>query len=138
MTGKYLFPSPSGVSHFSIRRSLTSLSLKISVSVPFRGISFLNVDTVPYPRKPDTGFRPLPGYLISQYYNSEIEGDVSNGFRPLPGYLISQFNIGSGCVGITNRFPSPSGVSHFSICNSCGFQIFSDCFRPLPGYLISQ
>ena len=59
------------------------------VSVPFRGISFLN----PY---------------------KEIDSKGNVGFRPLPGYLISQsespnFNKGVG------RFPSPSGVSHFSM-----------------------
>mgnify|MGYP005787514639 CR=1 FL=1 len=37
-----------------------------NVSVPFRGISFLNITTFRSFNKVFFGFRPLPGYLISQ------------------------------------------------------------------------
>ena len=60
------FPSPSGVSHFSIIMLILFRLIKLFVSVPFRGISFLN-KFHQTPKEPQRRFRPLPGYLISQW-----------------------------------------------------------------------
>ena len=63
-----LFPSPSGVSHFSIYTIQLTKKDYHFVSVPFRGISFLNSILLrSFIRMIGTCFRPLPGYLISQF-----------------------------------------------------------------------
>ena len=105
------FPSPSGVSHFSIILSKQENHVIC--------------------------FRPLPGYLISQFKQLFQYHQLRDCFRPLPGYLISQFNV-MGLQDLSIKFPSPSGVSHFSIYFVKPLRISIICFRPLPGYLISQ
>ena len=108
------FPSPSGVSIFSIL---------IKQLFAYRSLSF----------------RPLPGFLSSQleYMYFVVVRDLK-GFRPLPGFLSSQSSI------IFERsyfygFPSPSGVSIFSMYRFQKVNV-SNClsFRPLPGFLSSQ
>ena len=109
-----------------------------------------------------SGFRPLPGYLISQCMRSIPTSPTSLFPSPsgvshfsMKNYIPLWFGLiafpspsGVSHFSITseirkhkrrNRFPSPSGVSHFSI----EYVFFSakckcQCFRPLPGYLISQ
>ena len=156
-----MFPSPSGVSHFSIENNNVIKVFEPSVSVPFRGISFLNITLRLISRKGckfpspsgvshfsikafrlssfarHSGFRPLPGYLISQFKQLFQYHQLRDCFRPLPGYLISQFNV-MGLQDLSIKFPSPSGVSHFSIYFVKPLRISIICFRPLPGYLISQ
>ena len=110
----------------------------VTVSVPFRGISFLNCVISLSNCSPPVCFRPLPGYLISQFYSMADSKEL------------------------IESFPSPSGVSHFSMSSSgsvkyClavvsvpfrGISFLNlswkyelddlKSFRPLPGYLISQ
>ena len=87
----------------------------ISVSVPFRGISF-----------------PNPVLFISQ-------PPGRRGFRPLPGHLISKLISGfNRCIPLLIPFPSPSGASHFQMLFPVCRPIQLICFRPLPGHLISK
>ena len=130
-----MFPSPSGVSHFSILTMRYSRLRPLSFPSP-SGVSHFSIR---YSIRLDVeaGFRPLPGYLISQWTKLEYEKERDSGFRPLPGYLISQSFLRN--MQSSFLFPSPSGVSHFSIMmqRSASAQIAIG-FRPLPGYLISQ
>ena len=75
-------------------------------------------------------FRPLPGYLISQYELRNMK------FRELPFPSpsgVSHFSIVfRGLLNSPPKFPSPSGVSHFSICQCrfpCCFDTVSVPFR---------
>ena len=95
--GLSTFPSPSGVSHFSIKFRKGQIDF-LAVSVPFRGISFLN---------------------DSDYFRHAVQYQF-----PSPSG-VSHFSIGTGQDRSRSppQFPSPSGVSHFSI-----FSMFSmDC-----------
>ncbi len=86
-----LLPSPSGVSIFSMGGERMPRVALTTVSVPFRGFYLLN----PY-----------------QETNSNQE---ENGFRPLPRFLSSQ-SYPSGAYDAGKKvFPSPSGVSIFSM-----------------------
>ena len=86
-----------------------------------------------------TGFRPLPGDLISQYLSVLMSmKNLQISFRPLPGDLISQYTdavyvdmsdvvsvpfpgilfLNGEAAGLSdelNAFPSPSRGSYFSI-----------------------
>ena len=133
------FPSPSGVSHFSMRsclyptnrvftsfRPLPGYLISQSFIVPlydsifsFRPlpgylISQSEKERVLYPCS-GRSFRPLPGYLISQCVIVIKHWRMHNCFRPLPGYLISQFYPDGLLTCLVGWFPSPSGVSHFSM-----------------------
>ena len=107
-----LFPSPSGVSHFSIYTIQLTKKDYHFVSVPFRGISFLNI----------VNATPHSVTLVSVPFR---------GISFLNGH---HHNYDS----IRFWFPSPSGVSHFSIQRSLYATFLCLSFRPLPGYLISQ
>ena len=84
-----LFPSPSGVSHFSIYYYFIKWRTKIC-------------------------FRPLPGYLISQY-TASVRYDSAVRIVSVPFRGISFLNSGDRRTLLFTAFPSPSGVSHFSI-----------------------
>ena len=107
------FPSPSGVSHFSI------------------------VSVKSMPRASRTRFRPLPGYLISQYIIILLNGGQRYVSVPFRGISFLNIPLPCGMILLFVLFPSPSGVSHFSI-QEIAEHYFSQRFRPLPGYLISQ
>ena len=105
------FPSPSGVSIFSIRKRFND-------------------------NKNHFGFRPLPGFLSSQCFLQAITQHLCQSFRPLPGFLSSQLYVCMYvCEDICFR-PLPGFLSsqfsrlHDSACRNC--------FRPLPGFLSSQ
>ncbi len=110
-----------------------------------------------------TSFRPLPGFLSSQSKAAWTIIQAFNSFRPLPGFLSSQSFDPLHNKGTNTSFPSPSGVSIFSMntpefsrCkvyafpSPSGVSIFSirmlamrdhdvrNSFRPLPGFLSSQ
>ena len=57
-----------GISFLNTMDEIYDVVQLIKVSVPFRGISFLNVGSVRFPNVAQGGFRPLPGYLISQLW----------------------------------------------------------------------
>ena len=130
------FPSPSGVSIFSIRKRFNDnknhfgfrplpgfLSSQSGlaplpcgarqVSVPFRGFYLLNAsfrllhNTCVRVSVPFRGFYLLNCMYVCMYVCEDIC------FRPLPGFLSSQFSR-----------------LHDSACRNC--------FRPLPGFLSSQ
>ena len=69
----------------------------IRVSVPYRGLIFLNIK-IQVMCLPVSRFRPLPGTYISQ---SEGQSDTQNRdcFRPLPGTYISQLLHGTSKSG---------------------------------------
>ena len=129
------FPSPSGVSHFSICWELDHARYN-RVSVPFRGISFLNIFNVQHGLFA-VCFRPLPGYLISQYIIILLNGGQRYVSVPFRGISFLNIPLPCGMILLFVLFPSPSGVSHFSI-QEIAEHYFSQRFRPLPGYLISQ
>ena len=99
------------------------------VSVPFRGISFLNYV---YGESENGFVFPSPSGVshFSIVYLVELITDPEVSFRPLPGYLISQYREGTHSK---YRFPSPSGVSHFSmksiLITEMSFQRVSVPFR---------
>ena len=64
--------------------------LLIMVSVPYRGLIFLNRIWCVIPESAK-GFRPLPGTYISQYCNVLSTPSLVC-FRPLPGTYISQWS----------------------------------------------
>ena len=131
------FPSPSGVSHFSISCIRNEKPLLIIVSVPFRGISFLNGIVTVLPSPNMSVSVPFRGISFLNIFNVQ-HGLFAVCFRPLPGYLISQSDCTLHCQ-VCLTFPSPSGVSHFSIVSVKSMPRASRTrFRPLPGYLISQ
>ena len=138
------FPSPSGASHFQIftgkdgfRNPTGTVSVPfrgisfpnlegvklvavVSVSVPFRGISFPNI-VIRIGFKMSISFRPLPGHLISKYILQRIISNVVYPWFPSPSGA-SHFQIlTSGKQPIRHfLFPSPSGASHFQIIKGIG------------------
>ena len=84
------FPSPTGDLYFSIEISLKNKSRQFSVSVPYRGLIFLNKLSLSVWIDNGSSFRPLPGTYISQYKNT-------------------------GDVFASQSFPSPTGDLYFSI-----------------------
>ena len=62
---------------------------KNSVSVPFRGSVFLNIN-LSNRKGFDKSFRPLPGFCVSQYVAGRSR-QIENRFRPLPGFCVSQY-----------------------------------------------
>ena len=108
------FPSPSGVSHFSIIVNVTLTNYELAVSVPFRGISFLNISftsfmifslLVSVPFRGISFLNSVPG----------AAGALKMDKFPSPSG-VSHFSMGRRKVKTgTVLFPSPSGVSHFSI-----------------------
>ena len=85
------FPSPIGELHFSIDGSRIQGYKRKTVSVPYRGATFLN------------------DKMLNAFNNSSI------GFRPLSGSYISQWEHASRTVFEALPFPSPIGELHFSI-----------------------
>ena len=84
------------------------------VSVPYRGATFLNLNTKNLVDIFCSRFRPLSGSYISQYYEHGIrEADVT-------------------------KFPSPIGELHFSILYRKPWLHHLLSFRPLSGSYISQ
>ena len=85
------------------------------VSVPFRGLFYLNASQRGLKSLYQTSFRPLPGTLLSKcsngvignflynvsvpfrglFYLNEIDGTIKDfglSFRPLPGTLLSKYH----------------------------------------------
>ena len=156
------FPSPIGELHFSIKRK-NQRARGHSVSVPYRGATFLNnirivrykpfvIVSVPYRgatflnkagrnvKSKDGKKFPSPiGELhFSMLYLSPVIVRLLNRFRPLSGSYISQ-SVKALILELSTLFPSPIGELHFSI----GFQkllqlSLKNGFRPLSGSYISQ
>ena len=62
----------------------------ISVSVPSRGLSYLNLEKQLQENK-NLGFRPLTGTLLSKQNENDLQSNLyRDGFRPLTGTLLSK------------------------------------------------
>ena len=104
-----------GISFLNSEKSSANPSDKKEVSVPFRGISFLNTPIYDYKGKYKNPFPSPSGVSHFSISDGKINvGYPDIGFRPLPGYLISQSSVWIQLYTYFS-FPSPSGVSHFSI-----------------------
>ena len=134
----YAFPSPSGVSIFSIRmlamrdhdvrnsfRPLPGfLSSQLSqsgsphvniVSVPFRGFYLLNAKWCSAVIE-DAAFPSPSGVSIFSIVNGEASDALWNSWFPSPsGVSIFSIDMADRIRILVARFPSPSGVSIFSI-----------------------
>ena len=110
------FPSPSGVSIFSIY-SWRAQCACIMVSVPFRGFYLLNLDFTFIYSLEEAVSVPFRGfYLLNSRNFVSWVMTAEKSFRPLPGFLSSQFGwLKTHAVRNVHLFPSPSGVSIFSI-----------------------
>ena len=85
----------------------------ISVSVPSRGLSYLNLEKQLQENK-NLGFRPLTGTLLSKQNENDLQSNLyRDGFRPLTGTLLSKLK------------------------HKCIIQIINS-FRPLTGTLLSK
>ena len=114
----YRFPSPIGELHFSIVRNAYWTKKTISVSVPYRGATFLNINETIDNTEFVNSFRPLSGSYISQlsldvahatvcrvsvpyrgatFLNGmifcRINKEMFESFRPLSGSYISQWYV---------------------------------------------
>ena len=89
-TAKTRFPSPTGDLYFSMAFGILYFENGIRVSVPYRGLIFLNCLSLSVWIDNGSSFRPLPGTYISQYKNT-------------------------GDVFASQSFPSPTGDLYFSI-----------------------
>ena len=110
----------------------------LSVSVPCRGTTFLNIDFCVYRIFTTLVSVPCRGTTFLNCFCKSLRCKFSN-FRPLSGNYISQSDF---CTDInktlTGLFPSPVGELHFSIEWSRSLHIHAQDFRPLSGNYISQ
>ena len=134
-----------------------------SVSVPYRGLIFLNLAQSPFSfrmcgekfpsptgdlyfsilmrksakmRLKNLSFRPLPGTYISQFYEGYGWDIECNCFRPLPGTYISQSKMPVSSSA-DDLFPSPTGDLYFSI-PSPQFLVNTDCITQFAWEMIFQ
>ncbi len=92
------------------------------VSVPFRGFYLLNLSCKKLKIILIKSFRPLPGFLSSQYANACRVIDFEPKFPSPSG--VSIFSMNGACAHIElSAFPSPSGVSIFSINKSTVYSL---------------
>ena len=131
-----LFPSPIGELHFSILDIRETERVEYTVSVPYRGATFLNI-FCKYVKNTDYRVSvPYRGatFLNQRYLDMKM---FPQRFRPLSGSYISQsanLAFDFNPVG----FPSPIGELHFSIRNENATGNNNPSFRPLSGSYISQ
>ena len=149
-----LFPSPIGELHFSILDIRETERVEYTVSVPYRGATFLNI-FCKYVK--NTDYRVSVPYRGATFLNCEHGPDIKSvgGFRPLSGSYISQFvfneasGIQTATVSVpyrgatflnsifrfykraTDSFPSPIGELHFSISLSLFSFIISQFPSPI-------
>ena len=86
----------------------------MQVSVPSRGLSYLNMNNIQIFKNNEFGFRPLTGTLLSKPTITASFLITALGFRPLTGTLLSKRFI--------NLFLTAK----------------ENCFRPLTGTLLSK
>ena len=87
----YRFPSPIGELHFSIVRNAYWTKKTISVSVPYRGATFLNHQWITHPRRMTQFPSPIGELHFSMMCISDvILYRICPSFRPLSGSYISQ------------------------------------------------
>ena len=136
------FPSPYGELHFSMQYLMT-IAPSIVVSVPLRGITFLNATVVPF-AFPDLVSVPLRGITFLNQICREYEIDKDIVSVPLRGITFLN-NMKPNYETCQHVFPSPYGELHFSI-KTCaallGFELVSVPLRgitflnPVPGTLV--
>ena len=106
-----------------------------SVSVPYRGATFLNRFFDCSHKSQDVS---VP-YRGATFLNERVKKSQvwQFRFRPLSGSYISQYR-GPGFWCCLRWFPSPIGELHFSIAKRIAFRRARRSFRPLSGSYISQ
>ena len=87
-----LFPSPIGELHFSILDIRETERVEYTVSVPYRGATFLNI-FCKYVK--NTDYRVSVPYRGATFLNSVLHSllRIGNSFRPLSGSYISQLSV---------------------------------------------
>ena len=137
-TAKTRFPSPTGDLYFSMAFGILYFENGIRVSVPYRGLIFLNCSGFNFARGFESVSVPYRGLIFlnghptkSHIFNSCVSVpyrgliflnclslsvwiDNGSSFRPLPGTYISQYK-NTGDVFASQSFPSPTGDLYFSI-----------------------
>ena len=108
-----LFPSPIGELHFSILDIRETERVEYTVSVPYRGATFLNI-FCKYVK--NTDYRVSVPYRGATFLNNQkislSELATRNRFRPLSGSYISQYHLRNpmSCLG---RIGGLRGKSNF-------------------------
>ena len=88
----------------------------ISVSVPSRGLSYLNLEIFFQSTRKEESFRPLTGTLLSKHNTQEFDDWVGDCFRPLTGTLLSKRENISNTSLMQNGVSVPSrGLSYLNI-----------------------
>ena len=137
-TAKTRFPSPTGDLYFSMAFGILYFENGIRVSVPYRGLIFLNCSGFNFARGFESVSVPYRGliflncsctksHIFSSCVSVPYRGliflnclslsvwiDNGSSFRPLPGTYISQYK-NTGDVFASQSFPSPTGDLYFSI-----------------------
>ena len=108
-----MFPSPIGELHFSILDIRETERVEYTVSVPYRGATFLNI-FCKYVK--NTDYRVSVPYRGATFLNDESfivrNIDMKWSFRPLSGSYISQYHLRNpmSCLG---RIGGLRGKSNF-------------------------
>ena len=113
-TAKTRFPSPTGDLYFSMAFGILYFENGIRVSVPYRGLIFLNCSGFNFARGFESVSVPYRGLIFLNCLSLSVWIDNGSSFRPLPGTYISQYK-NTGDVFASQSFPSPTGDLYFSI-----------------------
>ena len=157
----YRFPSPIGELHFSIVRNAYWTKKTISVSVPYRGATFLNdVRLRGYDKRTEVSVPYRGATFLNPFLRNTVRPQEINVSVPYRGATFLN-NFGDSVkwikkVSVPYRgatflnipkdqrsqraplFPSPIGELHFSIGDVLSIKKYFLCFRPLSGSYISQ
>ena len=108
----------------------------IRVSVPYRGLIFLNCSGFNFARGFESVSVPYRGLIFLNEENEQLYIRVLH-FRPLPGTYISQLTHRRTIKGLSNFRPLPGTyISQWASHQKPHIQFVR--FRPLPGTYISQ
>ena len=104
--------SGSYISQSALEEHLDELT---TVSVPYRGATFLNTLKRKFKVSDVVSFRPLSGSYISQLDHEERLNRLENSFRPLSGSYISQCNTVCDCIFVTHVSVPYRGATFLNI-----------------------
>ena len=116
-----MFPSPIGELHFSMQTK-NERRKSWTVSVPYRGATFLNGTHNLREWKSILRFRPLSGSYISQSMNNVMSLGIYC-FRPLSGSYISQWYCSCDQINACLYRFRPLSGSYISQCFFCLFSL---------------
>ena len=135
----YQFPSPLGISLYSIGRKKETVGPNKFPS-PL-GISLYSITFCKYAQGycDDDGFRPLWGFLFIQLVQESNDRVALDKFPSPLGISLYSIEIHRKVKGEEYEFPSPLGISLYSMyyMNLQG-KAEPTCFRPLWGFLFIQ